>query len=260
MFPVELGVYIGTSRSMRGLTMIKACVFDVGNTLINDSKLVSDTLCDLASWLKKKGVLREEDAFISAYKEFNRIIHHDHWSHTYGEVEWFRRTVNALRIEGISPEEVLIRYRQLIEEKTKPDPDVIKTFRFLRRRGIKVALLSNERSARMKMFLKRTKVKSLLDAIVVSEEEGVEKPHPLMFEKVSRELGIKFSEMIMFGDSEVTDGGGKKLGLRFVLVKAYKDPSWDWGEGSAAEPDYVVEKITRKEIERCLKAFEEKGD
>jgi len=217
------------------------------------------TLQDLTAWLRAKGFLKNKQIFINTYKEFNRTIHYLHWSHAFGELEWFKRTLDTLGIKRVQPREVLSKYRQLFEEKTQPDLDVIETLRFLRRRRIKVALLSDERSACIKMFIRKTKIGDLLDAVVVSEEVGVEKPHPLIFEEVKRRLGIGFSEMVMFGDSEITDGGGKSLGMKFVLVKIYKDPSWIWSKGQTVEPDYVLEKVTRREVEKCLEALEAAG-
>ena len=212
----------------------------------------------LAAWLKESDVLNDESGFVDTYREFNRNIHRAHWSHTYGEIELFQRTLDALGMKGIKPESVLRRYRQLIENVTKPDPGVIEVLKFLRERRMKTALLTNERSARIEMFVRKTKIEGLLDAIVVSEEVGVEKPHPLIFEQVRRRLGVEFAEIVIFGDSETADGGGKKLGMKFVLVKAYKVPAWSWDAGSRVEPDYEVEKISKKEIERCLIALEER--
>lgn len=239
--------------------MIKACVFDVGNTLINDTKMVLDVLADLGSWLKNNGALTDEGAFTETYREFNRTIHLPHWSHTYGEVEWFDKTLKALKVNRVTPEEVIGRYRELLEEKTKPDMNVIDTFRFLKEMDMKVGLLSNERSARIAMFLRRTGLGRLAHAVIVSEEVGAEKPHPRVFEEMRRRLGVSFSEMAVFGDSEISDGGGQRLGTKFILVKAYKDPSWDWAKGFPANPDYIVEKVTRTEIERCLAYLDRAG-
>jgi len=235
--------------------LIKACVFDVGNTLVNDAKAMKIALQDLATWLKRKGILEDEQIFIDTYKGFNRHLHRPHWSHTFGEIELFEETLKALGIKNFEPSEALSKYRQFLEDRTKPDPDVIETLRFLRERGIKVALFTNERSERIKMLTRRTKMGNLMDATVISEEVGVEKPHPLMFKAVKKKLGVEFPEMVMFGDSEITDGAGKRLGMKFVLVKAYKEPEWNWSQGPVASPDYVIEKVTRQNVEKCLEAL-----
>jgi len=234
----------------------------VGNTLVNDAESMGIALQDLAIWLKRKGIFEDERVLVDVYKGFNRRLHCPHWSHTFGELELFEGTLKALRIKNFEPSEALSKYRQILEERTKPDPDVTETLRFLRERGIKVALLTDEKSERIKMFIKRTKIGNFIDATVISEEVGVEKPHPLMFREVKRKLGVEFPEMIMFGDNEATDGAGKRLGMKFVLVKAYKDPEWNWSQGPTFSPDYVIEKITRQNAEKCLetlKASENSG-
>lgn len=217
--------------------------------------MMEDTLRDLALWLMERGVLKDELSFIDTYTRFNMTIHHPHWSHAFGEIELFGRTIDTLSMQGVQPKKILNKYRELFEARTHPDPDVIEAFRFLKERGIKTALISNERSACVEMFTRRTGMGSLLDAAVVSEEVGVEKPHPIIFGEVKRRLGVEFPEMVIFGDSEVTDGGGKKLGMKYVLVEAYRDPGWAWGKGNVVEPDYTIERVTRREVERCLKAI-----
>jgi len=227
----------------------------VGNTLVDDANSARIALQNLATWLKRRGIFEDERTFIDAYKGLNRCLHRPHWSHTFGELELFEKTLKALEIKNVKPSEALNMYRQSLEDGTRPDPDVTDALRFLRERGIKVALLTNERSERIKMFIKRTKIGNLIDATVISEEVGVEKPRPLMFKEVKKKLNVQFPAMIMFGDSEIADGAGKKLGMKFVLVKAYKDPEWNWSQGPAFSPDCVIEKVTRQNLEKCLEAL-----
>ena len=52
----------------------------------------------------------------------------------------------------------------------------------------------------------------------------------------------------MFGDNEIADGACKKLGIYFVLVKDYMTKDWIWEKGSPHTPDYIMEKITRKDM------------
>ncbi len=54
-----------------------------------------------------------------------------------------------MRIENISSKEVLQEYRQVLINRTKSGSDVIGAFKFLRGKGIRVALLTNERVERI---------------------------------------------------------------------------------------------------------------
>ncbi|MEA3485757.1 MAG: HAD family hydrolase [Candidatus Aerophobetes bacterium] len=235
--------------------MIKACAFDVGNTLINDRRLVKEALFDLATWLKENHIIDSERTFIETYRAINRETSGPFLSHTFGEPIFFEETLKRLRIADISVKEVLERYREFLMRRIKPDDDVIQAFEFLRDKGIKVALISNERVVRVKLFIENTGLSDLLDVVVVSEEVRISKPDPAIFVKASRRLGVECPEMVMFGDDERADGGGKKLGMKFVLVTAYKHPEWQWDDGPIVKPDFVIERVRKTEIKRCLEKF-----
>lgn len=137
----------------------------------------------------------------------------------------------------------------------KLDNDVIEAFNFLRGKGIKIALLTNERVDKIEAFIRKTGLVNSLNSVVISEQVGMEKPNPAIFTEVSKRLGVKCEEIVMFGDNEIADGGAKRLGMKFVLVTAYKNPEWQWESGSTIQPDYVMEKVNKKEMEKCLEVM-----
>lgn len=235
--------------------MIKGCAFDVGNTLINDTRLVQDTLENTADWLKRKGIIKQKKPFITTYNKINKFTFQPFISHTFGEEEFFQRTFEELGIKNISCKEVLQEYRRVLVNRTKPDNDVIEAFNFLRGKGIKIALLTNETVDRIEAFIRKTGLVNLLDSVVISEQVGMEKPNPAIFTKVSKRLGVKCEEIVMFGDNEIADGGAKRVGMKFVLVTTYKNPEWQWESGSTIQPDYVMEKVKKKEMENCLEVM-----
>ena len=71
--------------------MIKGCVFDVGNTLINDTELVKDSLEDMGKWLERKGILRKKQPFITTYHRINKSTFQPYISHTFGEEGFFKK-------------------------------------------------------------------------------------------------------------------------------------------------------------------------
>lgn len=235
--------------------MIKGCAFDVGNTLINDTRLVQDTLEDIAHWLTRKGIIKQKKPFITTYNKINKFTFKPFISHTFSEEEFFQRTFEKLGIKNISSKEVLKEYQQVLVNRMKPDNDVIEALNFLRGKGIKIALLTNERVDKIEAFIRKTGLVNLLDSVVISEQVGMEKPNPAIFIEVSKRLGVKCEEIVMFGDSAIADGGAKQLGMKFVLVTAYKTPEWQWESGPKIQPDYVMKKIKMKEMEKCLEAM-----
>jgi putative hydrolase of the HAD superfamily len=135
-------------------------------------------------------------------------------------------------------------YRDLLLTRIEPDTCIAETFRLLRDKGIRIALLSNERAIRVDAYLEKTKLGPFFDAIVVSESIGVEKPDPRIFQEVLTRLDVRGDEAAMFGDNQIADGAAKALGFLFVLVTAYLNRDWVWEEGQPYQPDHVMDKIT----------------
>jgi putative hydrolase of the HAD superfamily len=231
---------------------IKACVFDLGNTLINDSLLSKNAAEEMSRWLREREFIASQEEFLATFRRINYGTSKPFISHTFGEAEFFQKTFEELGIRAISAEEALKTYRNLLMERIEPDPDIAETFTFLRERGIRIALLSNERAIRVDAYLEKTKLGPFFDAIVVSESIGVEKPDRRSFQEVLTRLDIRGDEAAMFGDNQIADGASKEWGFLFVLVTAYLNREWVWEEGQPYPPDHVMGKITPAEMAEFL--------
>jgi putative hydrolase of the HAD superfamily len=236
----------------------KACVFDLGNTLINDSQITREATVAMGEWLFEHALIDSKEAFISTYTTINKDIVRPFISHTYGELEFFEKTLQQIGVTAISPEEALQKYREIVTAKFLPDRDIFETFQFLRERAIKIALLSNERVDRVDCYMEQTGFREFFETIIVSEGIGVEKPDLRIFEEALNRLKIPGKEMVMFGDNAIADGACKQLGITFVLVTGYKNNTWIWEEGEPHKPDYVIEKITRSALETLIKNLNRK--
>ena len=239
---------------------LKACVFDLGNTLINDSLLSRNATEEMARWLRERAFICSEEAFLTTFRRINYGTRKPFISHTFGEAEFFLETFEELGVKGISAEEALKTYRDLLTARMEPDIAVAETFGFLKNRGIRIALLSNERAVRVNSYLEKTKLGPFFDAIVVSESIGVEKPDQRIFQEVLTRLDIRGDEAAMFGDNQIADGASKEQGFLFVLVTAYLNRQWVWEEGLPYRPDHVMEKITPDEMAEFLSRVPRMGE
>jgi HAD superfamily hydrolase (TIGR01549 family) len=226
--------------------------FDLGNTLVNDTKLFNDAAMDMGDWLLKNAHVQSKEAFLTTYTRINHGTKKPFISHTFGELEFFEKTFDELAVTTISAATSLKKYREILMEKILPDKDIMDAFRLIKERNMRIALMSNESSCRVDAYLEKTKLAPFFDAIIVSERIGVEKPDPRFFEKALHQLNIEGDQMVMFGDNEVADGAGKQLGIFFVLVTAYKNKDWIWEDGNPYQPDHVLEKITQKDMAKFL--------
>lgn len=90
----------------------------------------------------------------------------------------------------------------------------------LREDGWRLAVVTNGATAMQNAKVDRVGLKSLVDAVIVSETEGVHKPEREIFERAAKATGVELSrEGWMVGDSITADiAGGRAAGLRTVWV------------------------------------------
>jgi HAD superfamily hydrolase (TIGR01509 family) len=99
----------------------------------------------------------------------------------------------------------------------RPYADTWPTLRALRAAGAKIAVVSNT-GWDLRASLAHHRLADLVDACVLSYEEGCEKPDPRLFRKACDRLGVAPVESLMVGDDPRTDGGGLAAGMNVLLL------------------------------------------
>ena len=234
---------------------IRVFGFDLGNTLINDTRLAKESVTDMGDWLFDSSHIQSKKAFLATYTKINHATKKPFVSHTFGELEFFEKTFDALMVTTISAAEALKKYREILMTKIQPDQDIVEALRLLKESNMRIALMSNERSDRVEAYLEKTKLGPFFDVVIVSERIRVEKPDLRFFQEALRQLDIEGPEMVLFGDNEVADGACKQLGILFVLVMAYKYKGWIWEDGNPYQPDHVIDKISKNDIAKFLQTI-----
>jgi putative hydrolase of the HAD superfamily len=137
---------------------------------------------------------------------------------------------------------LLDSYYEAWDPHTLTDPEAPPLLRELRRRGIKIGVLSNTmwpRAAHERIFI-RDEIFDLIDGAVYSSEIPWVKPHPEAFRAAMRAVGATDPAGCVFvGDRPYDDvHGAKSAGMRAVLV-----PNSDVPAFSGAQPDAVIERL-----------------
>jgi dihydrofolate synthase/folylpolyglutamate synthase len=118
--------------------------------------------------------------------------------------------------------------------------DVLPTLAALRRRGLKIAALSNW-DERLHPLLRALDLDRYFDTIIVSAEVGRPKPAPEMFRAAAESLGADPASILHVGDGQAEDfEGAKSAGFRALLLRrgeAPRDP------GVIAGLDKILELI-----------------
>ena len=102
-----------------------------------------------------------------------------------------------------------------------PYADTRATLEAVRRRGLKVGVVSNVAADLRPVFAKHG-LADLVDSYTHSFEVGAEKPDPAIFLAAARSLGVKPNETLMVGDHEV-DRGAERAGMRVFILPAEFD-------------------------------------
>jgi HAD superfamily hydrolase (TIGR01509 family) len=232
--------------------VLKACAFDLGNTLIDDTKLLRETTTAMGKWLRHKGLIESSATFLETYLQVNRRSNLPFISHTFGEELFFAQAFHELGISAVDPGEGLAAYRRLLMRRMRIARGVRSGLELLHSRSLLTALITNESTARTDAFLGKTRLRECFDLVVVSQDVGHEKPQPEIFRLASERLGVCSTEMAMFGDNPIADGGCKQLGMWFVLVTRFKKPDWGWEQGTSIDPDFVIDAVEPKSLLRFL--------
>ncbi len=97
-------------------------------------------------------------------------------------------------------------------------PDAFPVLEALRGLGLRLAIVTNASSFAHKV-LRDTGLRKYFDAVAVSSDVGYEKPHPEIFRRALRELGVEPGEAAHVGDSYEADvEGARNAGVVPVLL------------------------------------------
>lgn len=93
------------------------------------------------------------------------------------------------------------------------------------RRRARVAVVSNNLLEEQQQKLRHCALDAHVDALVVSEEVGVSKPDPRIFEVALERLGVVPDEAVMIGDSWAADvAGARAAGIRPIWFNPRRLP------------------------------------
>lgn len=136
----------------------------------------------------------------------------------------------------------MIAFRKRSIREFSIESDAIDTLSELKKRGIKLCIISNAQSLYFENDICGTGLSELMDAIVVSERIGLAKPNPEIFRIALARINLHPADLLFVGDDLYTDiHGATQAGLASCLKLpryksiAYKDTKPDWVIKSLSE-------------------------
>jgi HAD superfamily hydrolase (TIGR01493 family) len=144
---------------------------------------------------------------IAKGRDLSLAAHRRVWSELFGRLD---RVVSGLS--------TALYERVMDPHSWVPYADTRSTLDAVRRRGLKVGVVSNVPADLRPVFAKH-RLDGLVDSYTHSFEVGAEKPDPAIFRAAAKSLDVTPGETLMVGDHEV-DRGAERAGMRVFILPA----------------------------------------
>ena len=188
---------------------VAAVLFDLDRTLLDRDGAV----LAYARWLWQNAgdpMSEAGHAFVSRFVELDARGCTD--KHVY-----FRQLKSEFRL-AIELQQMLDRFEAIFPSTVRPFEDALPLLRLLRTAGVRCGVVTNGHSKGQRQKLERSGFLPFMDTIAISEELGISKPDPTIFQHALAKLDCQASSAIFLGDSEEADiKGAKNVGMRAVL-------------------------------------------
>lgn len=214
---------------VQALRDIDACVFDAYGTLFDFNTAAAAARDELGpEWQKLSDLWRQKQL---QYTWLRGLAGHhaDFWQVTADALDY---ALEQLRIErpGLS-ERLMELYLQL-----GAYPEVAPMLQALKRRGKKLAILSNGSPSMLAAVVRNAGFEDCFDAVLSVEEVGVFKPHPSVYRLAAQRLALA-PERICFLSSNGWDAfSAKAFGFRVLWCNRFGQPP----ERIPAPPDAEI--------------------
>ncbi len=217
--------------------MIKATIFDLDDTLFNSTELANQALRSAVRAMIDLGL---PVTFEEAYQVLNEVFKEFGSNYDYHFDQMLKRLGYYSMLYVTAG---VIAYHNVKFSTMRPFYDVIPTFIELKKLGIKICILTDGIPIKQYEKILRLRLQDFLDDIIITEEVGIKKPNPKLFELALKRMDIQPKEVIYIGDNYTRDiVPGMKLGIHSVLIhRGGKHDMIDFGEEKP--PDYEVSNL-----------------
>ena len=190
--------------------MIKGVIFDLDGTLYDYHANDIVAMNELCQFVKNEFGITE-DLFRQIFVEAKTIVktrlkdggsRHSRVLHCQVALELLNKNpfIYAMKMNDI--------YWNAFLKNIKLYDGALKFLQNLKLNGIKTAICTDMTANIQYLKIERLGISNLIDVLVTSEETGMEKPSPVMFELALEKLNLNASETAYFGDSLVKDVEG----------------------------------------------------
>jgi putative hydrolase of the HAD superfamily len=127
-------------------------------------------------------------------------------------------------LNGITTEALRVDFNANFARQSVLMPGAAEALTWCRSRGLRTGLVTNGRVAMQQEKVRALGLCALLDTVVISEAEGITKPHSSIFHRAVARLGGEPGAAVFVGDHPEADiAGARAAGLHAIWVQV---PYW----------------------------------
>ena len=217
----------------RRKSMIKYIYFDWGYTLISSFKPTDD---ETEQIVKKYGY---------NWKEFFKIWRNYHYLHSLGRIKSKEEKYEQIsKLTGVPVFELekigdILLESHILDEKTK------ETLIYLKNKGYRLGIISNNIDEDVRYILNREKILDLFDKVVCSSSVGERKPSANIFLEAYGDIPKNEYENILFVSDELAEDiiGSKALGTKNAWITKNTVNAWRKEEKEIFSVDYKIQEV-----------------
>ena len=227
----------------------KAIFLDLDDTILNDSGPV-DACWREACAVGSAACGVTPDVLYQAVRSSGNWFWSDAERHRTGRLDLQTARTEVVRLAlkdlGVYEEDLAVRigreYHDRREERLEIFPDALDTLQWLRRRGCKLALLTNGNGGPQRTKIEKFGLEPLFDLILIEGEVGFGKPDPRVYKLALDRLSLSPADVWMAGDNLEWDVvQPQRLGIFSIWIH----PSGNGQPRSgSARPDCIIRSLS----------------
>ncbi|MEY8348939.1 HAD family hydrolase [Bacillus cereus] len=198
--------------------MIRAALFDLDGTLL-------DRRLSLESFISNQyDRYAEHFTGIGKSEYCTRFIHLDNNGYTWKD-KVYATLLTEYNITTLTADQLLHDYVTEFTNHCISFPNMHELLQQLQNQNIAIGIITNGFTEFQMNNLRALQLHTYTNTILISEAEGIKKPHPVIFERALRQLNVKPEECIYVGDHPENDViGAENAGIAAVWKK---DSFWE---------------------------------
>ena len=148
-------------------------------------------------------------------QEFEEHMYGKH--NSYIMSYFFKRNIAGEELKQLEDEKESL-FREIYRDKVDSLPGFIPFLDDLRAKGFKTAVATAAPSANLQLIVERLHIQNKMDALLVSEDVVLHKPHPDVYLQSATRLGVVPEACVVFEDSFSGITAGLNAGMKVVGV------------------------------------------